>query len=307
MNIHAIHDRVAPAGFNDLVRIRIVDELQEVIKRLGLPDCPSNDPCIELITAWSLSYTRLLFYYGNNDYSAISQRYVAELERIFQSPIDATFPIELFGNRPLPLIRYLVAKMRDPHSIFYSSRLDQQARHVLAQQQQSQDQLRLQLRRIEAQFAARQTAEAQVKNDMQALKERIKQRELAFNEKTNAAERRMKETAQQLKNDINLAAKRDLEQRAIRLEAAKRLRQEIEEANIETRKLQHQLDINRTEIREIDRANAQLQIEISQLRSEIADKKAGWLGELGCIILSIGASWLLEKPVIITPHGIKVG
>lgn len=307
MNVHTIHDRIAPTSLRDPARIRIIEELQEILQRLGLPDSPSNDPCIQLITAWCLSYTRTLFYSGNNNYAAISQSYVVELERIFQSPTDATFPIELFGNRPLPLIRYLVARMRDPRSVIYSQRLDQQANQILAQQQQTQDRLRAQLRRIETQFAANRAAEAQAGGDMQALRERIRQRESAFQERADAADRRMRERSQQLRHEIEQAAQRDQEQRAIRLEAARKLRQEIEEVNIETRRLQHQLDGTRAEIREIDRANTQLQVEINQLRSEIADKKAGWLEQLGCIALSIAVSWILEKPVIITPHSVTVG
>jgi len=310
---------------NDVVRIQIGAEFATLLNRIAA--APANDPRVQSITAWHCSFSRALRH--PNPQQVITE-YVQELVRLLRDPpgpdgVEPPFPAELFGDRPMPIIRYIVEKMRDRRSLFYSEQFDQEAVRVLAavqpivmevrnvvQNGPAQDipndidpnippELLEQLRQIEANIARRVQVEAQRMDGLRALQGRVHQREVVLQANIDRVAQQHLEDGQQIREEAERIRLLDLEQRAVMVGAANRLRQEAEDLRAEAARLQRHLDVNRERIGELERANIQLQIEINNTRSQIADKKSNWLLDVVCIVASVAISWALQMPVVIIP------
>jgi len=316
MNAMNVNDRIvnpapaAPAVFghgDDILRRRIFAELAEFNNQLPRHIAMINDDRIRSVAAWVSSFLKVLSHPEPGHYPNAQEilRQYAELliEKLRGPgvPPGTPFPPEMYGDRAHPIIRFIVAKLRDPTSLFYSQRFDHEALRVLAPQ------LLEQLQQMEADNARQIAEEAQHMPRLQALMGRVNQRKIAHQERVDQAARAGLEAGQRIRDRAEILGRNDLEDREMIREAIVRERQEAENLRAETVQLERQLENTDVQVGQLQRAAVHLQVEINQLRSEIADKKSNWLEQVVCIAASIAVSWILEHPVIITPNGVIVG
>lgn len=271
----------------EIVRIQIGAELAALHDQLQA--ARANDLRVRSIVAWHSSFSRAL---RHPNHQRVIKEYVEELVRLLRDPpgpygIEQPFPAELFGDRPMPIIRYIVEKMRDRRSLFYSEQFDQEAVQVLAAVRpvvvEGRDvvqngpangidpnipqELLEQLRLIEANMARQVQVEAQRMDGLRALQGRFQQREVALQANIDRVAQQQLEEGQRIREEAERIRLLDLEQRAVMEGAANRLRQEAEDLRAEAVRLQRHLDVNGERIGELEKANIQLQIEINNTRS----------------------------------------
>lgn len=309
----------------DIVRIQIDAELAAL--RTQLEAAPANDPLVRSIIDWHNGFWRAMRHPHPQQVIA---KFIEELVRLLRDPaapfgIDSPFPAELFGERPMPIIRYIVEKMRDRRSLFYSEQFDQEAVRVLAsvrpvmmeprdvlQNSPAQDmqddidpdiapELLEQLRQIEANIAHQMQVEAEGMVELHALQARVHQRDADFQRKVDRVAQQHLEEGQRIRAEAERVRLLDLEQRAIIMEAANRLRLEAEALRAEAVRLQRHLDDNGQKINELEKANIQLQVEINNTRAQINDNKSSWMLDAICVVASIAISWVTKKPIVIIP------
>lgn len=290
----------------DLLRRRIHAELDELDNLLT----PVNDLHIQSIATWRNSLLGIINQYQNP--REIVRQYLNQFENILRNPVapDAPYPAELFGDRTLPSIRLMVAKMRDPHSVFYSENFDQEATRILAETRRS-DQIRSvqqvlleQLRNMEAtRTRLDQEQDNLVNEELAPILNLVREAEAEANEHIARVAREHLQTVREIMPRVERMAQNDQEQRAANQENINRLRKAASEVEAEIQRLNLQLNANRNQLDGLGRETTQLQVQIKQVEAEIAKNKAGWLEQVVCIAASIAISWILKRPVVITPNG----
>jgi hypothetical protein len=295
----------------DQIRVRINGALAEIHRQLVHPNTPANDPRVQSIASWHRGFVKAL---RHPEPQTVINAFVPELVRLLRSPVagdlEPPFSPELFGPKPMPIIRYLVKQMRDSRSPLYSEPFDQEAVRVLAaappqEEEESLDgvpeELLAQLRQIEAMIAQQAQIDARGLEVVPPLRERIHQDEVALQADIDRVARRHFEENQRIREETAQLRARDLAQRTAMLEAAEQQRQEANHFRAENVRLQTRLERSEKNSGELARANAQLKQEINTTRSEVADHKANWLSSAICVVASIALSWATGKPIIIIP------
>lgn len=300
----------------DKLRMPVKAELKELFNQLQRDRYINEPDCVQCISAWHDSLWNVLHDRNSNRYPKLQEiirLYVEELILILRGPdgAQATFPVELFGDKALPIVQFMVAKMRNPNSVFYSEPFDQEAIRILAGVKIEDDdenippEILAQLNQFEAERVKFLEKEMQSMEKLQALKGRLEQRKVSMQDNIAKVAADASNRGKQLKENVKQSKENDLKQRAIYQEKAAKLRQEIVELNADTNRLQKQLEIAKMEANELEQGIKQLQVNINQLRAAANDTKANWLAQVVCISASITISWILKKPVLITPNGIS--
>ncbi len=278
-------------------------ELAEIKTQLPVN---SADPLEQSLVAWQASFESSLNL--PLDPREIAHDFVELLKGILRGPSvpGAPFPPELFGETPLPIVRFLVRKMRDFNSSLYCEAFNLEALQVEAEANIPPELLE-QLRMIEEMNAKHLQEEARNMNRLHALEGRLKQQETALQQRIDQMARESLEAGQRLRADTGRLQQRDLEQRAIMRERAERQTREAEGLRAVNAELQRELVANRSQLGELDRAKIQLQANVNEVKAKAADKESDWLMQVGCLVASVAASWILKKVVVITPNGISIG
>jgi hypothetical protein len=297
----------------DQIRVRINGALAEIHRQLVHPNAPANDLRVQSIASWHRGFVRAL---RHPEPQTVINAFVPELVRLLRDPAasesEPPFPPELFGPRPMPIIRYLVAQMRDSRSPLYSEPFDQEATRVLAaappvQNEEEEslvgvpEELLAQLRQIEATIAEQAQIDAQGMELTQALRGRIHRDEVALQADIDRVSRKHFEETKRIQEETSQLRARDLSQRTVMLEAAGRQRQEATHYRAENERLQNRLDRSEKNLGELGKANVQLQKEINTTRAEVADNKSNWLASAACVVASVAISWALQMPIVVIP------
>lgn len=309
-----------------VVKITIQRELNalcDCIAREQMTRNLSSDPFIKSIFIWHNNFSHSLRLPNVNN---VVKEYVATLVDLFRSPLNAagietSFPAELFGDRPIPLVRFLVEKMRDKSSLYYSEEFDREATEILSraasQARETADRppieasvggiegipqdLLDQLRQIEAIHAERRGFERESKSGLLELQNRVRERESGLQERIDRMAKRDREEGQRIRKELERQRQVDSEEREIIITAANRLLEEAERLKGEAEVLQRQLDQNGRNLVELEKAEIQLQAEINKTREELDKNKSNWLVQALCVAASVAISWALQTPVVIIP------
>lgn len=291
----------------DLVRRRIHTELDELNNFLT----PENDFCIQSIITWKNSLRNAIQHPRPLE---VVRQYLIQFENILRNPAspDAPFSAELFGDKALPVIQCMVAKMRNPQSVLYSASFDQAALRILMearrrdQFQEVQQVLLEQLRQMEAiHIRLNHEQDALINSALEPMLNMVRQQETASNEHITRIARQHIDTVNRLLPRVEQIRQNDLEQRVIHRETITRLQNQARDADAEVEQLQRQLTRNSGQLDELSREAVQLQVRIKEVESHIAKNKEGWLESIACIAASIAISWALKRPVIITPNSVN--
>jgi hypothetical protein len=328
MNANRI-DYVAPtapllARFlgNDILRSPIKFELEEVRYQLHKSRSMDEAPCVGSISRWRDVFFEAMTQRDPNNYpnlKEVTSLFVDELISILRGPVgpETPFPVELFGDKPDPIVQFMVAKLRDPNSVFYSQPFDEEAIRILAQANiiAKDDQaipmgLIEQLRQREANKAKeleKETLSMSKIEELRAQVQRVSQRRVALEVNINRVGRENLEKRTRISEETKRLWQEGLEKNRIMIEKANALRNEAEEVKDRIPLLKEELKLTREEMEKLKQANVQLKSDINQLRNDIDDRKSSWVAEVACIVASVVVSWILKKPVIITPNGGSVG
>ncbi len=310
MNI--LTNDAAPAGRilanllgNDNLRMAVLAELREVQDQLKRYFA-DNDFRIKCISDWHASFLKVLLdptkpFPNLRD---VIREFVQELVNILRKPgePDAPFPAELFSDKALPLIQFVVAKMRNTDSLFYSKQFDEEAFRILEKEAPNEGiplELLEQLRQIEEMNAKNLEEEAKSMVNLNALLGRLENRTTTFHAKLDQGQQHIMKEFQQIRANTKQLQKQDLDQRPMMREAAANLLQEAIYLRGEAQNMQRQIVLAGTQIDEIRRGNMNLQIELNYLRADIAEKKSRWLEDAFCVVASIALSWIFQTPVVI--------
>jgi hypothetical protein len=282
----------------DQVRVRIMGELASL--QLEIDDAPQDDLLVQMIALWINNFSKSL---RHPDPQAVINAYVPELVNILRPPLGP-FPVELFGEQPIPLIRCIVQKLRDSDSLLYSEAFHQEAQQILAAIPPLDGRAALikQLRKIEAIMGHQFQRQAVAVNEVrQAVFGQVEQREAQLQERIDRLARCHFAEGQRIAGEIHNLGMQDQELRAKLMDEADRLKRKADELNAGADCLQAELDANRGKIGELERENRQLQIDIDRTRAQIESKKSGWLTQALCIAASVALSYICKTKIVILP------
>ncbi len=299
----------------DQIRVRINGTLAEIHRQIINPNTPTNDFRVQSIDAWHRGFTRAL---RHPEPQKVIDAFVPELVGLLRNPADVNgleppFPPELFGPRAMPIIQYVVEKLRDPHSLLYSQEFDLEAVRVLAAQPTAlqneeneidagiPEELLAQLRQIEANNAQQEEVDAEGGQMVHALRGRIHQDEVSLQTDIDRVARHHFEACRDIQEETARLRLNDLNHRTQRLEAANLQRQEAVHFRAENVRLQDRLDRADKSLGELGKANIQLQKEINTTRAEIAENKSNWLTTAACVVASVALSWIFKTKIMIIP------
>jgi hypothetical protein len=265
---------------------RIEIELAEIEAELA--KCDLKDPMIKSLLAWHREFqdhlqpNKELYYFQE------------ALAKIFKEHL---FPA-LNEGEPVGIVLFMVKKMRDQGSLFYSKLMDQPQPKKAPPMTAAE--LKEKMRRINAIQAERTRQEEAQMPDLQAFKDRVKKGNPAKNHKSvDAVDRRAQqefaEVAESLKE---MRTNRRHDNEKIR-HAAKKLKEEVADLHRETDQLKVDIAGVKQGISELDRAQKELQVSINKVQAEIKEKQSNWLIQLAALAASVALSCAFKMPITI--------
>lgn len=130
------------------------------------------------------------------------------------------------------------------------------------------------------------------------LKEKGDQLGNDFSDRIDAVDRKIQERLKGLKGRINEVKIDDKEQREILRDKVKKLKKEVSDLEVEEKMLKNRISGVSKVLSEVERANIQLQIDINNVRTELAKKKEGFLEGLlktaAIVVVSVVAKIIIE-------------
>lgn len=269
-------------------------DLEEIRQQLPLGERTVLEECI---VDWLESFSEALNAPNFPHPRTIVKEYVQVVKEILRGPIpsDDPYPRELFGDKPIPAVRCIVAKMRDYNCEFYDEEFDQEG--------QLPDELFEQIAQIEKIAAKNLQEEKVAMEELKALEGRIAQQEGALQVQIDQMAQECLQVGQEIKDGIAEVKEQDKALRVDMKETIARQNAKVEALHQENQAIKRDLEINRGKLKEAEAANASLKASVNDLRKKVAKSQGGWLEHLGCIVASVAISWILEKPVMITPNG----
>jgi hypothetical protein len=265
---------VTPSSLADVdfpLRRRIKAELLEI--KAELVRNYIEAPIIGLLNEWLKNFRESL---NHPDPALVIGRFLSRLESIFEDPLKpGRFSPRLFGEEPIPAVRYLIAKMRNRDSLLYSSRLDGAVPNYLTS------------RISNIQAASLQTPEPV---DFQKLKERLIKKRQEQQEKFKAIEAKVQELGK-IQQDIQ--ATRDEIHHFDK--TVERLEKESMEHQVAVNRLDGDLGEVKGAAEDVRRQNIELEIRCNKVDAAIKDQQGEWLKSLGYVALSIVVSLAINE------------
>jgi hypothetical protein len=269
-------------------------ELAAVEQRLQ--EC--DDPVSNTLKMWVFNFRSML---NQDNLENVVSEYVKLLEEIFSDPLDTERPFnpELFRAGAPPLTRFMIGTMRDRHSLFFSQRIEVAAPSdaLPLSLYRVPERLIAGMLRIQAIQAHRHALEVQQMEGVHALRERITRVDADQDAHFAAVAQTAQAGFQEVRENID-ALQADIDNNRERLlAAAERLDQEVEQLRAETVLLRDQIEDVRGGISQVERASAQLQVSINEVREELKKQQSGWLGQLATVaaivVVAVCAQWAL--------------
>lgn len=166
-------------------RIKLAVEFHEIKDHLS--QCDLNDSVAYGMQHWYEGFSPLLMDHQINT-AALRERSISSFEKMLkwtEIPHIPFFPVH-FGKKAGPMAAFLIGKMRDKASPFFSSRIDEAAPGLqqLAEKLILRDEeliLRERVERIEALRAQREREKAKAAQEEQELRDRVRQLEIGSN------------------------------------------------------------------------------------------------------------------------------
>lgn len=264
--IHPLNIATSPSSAElPLISNLIIQELSELKGEIDRMD--PQHPVHSVLNIWHNEFLNALNYPITQ---VVKGRFLDQILLIFENPLDRERPFHssLFSDSPPPAIRFLVRKMIDPNSQFFSQRFfDAAPRAQIEEMQRAR--LTEQMHRLRAIQKERAQERAQMTagaDDIQALRDRLQVRRQGQAGMFEAQVARIQDQATVLQQEIDEArksfqnreadlkrAQRDLETELTQLgHAAEDLRRDYETArrqgdHLRAEAIAIQQSLNRTE------------------------------------------------------------
>lgn len=278
----AVHDGIAsqaPEVLNQSVISesslprRLAAELKEVEDQLKRYD--PSDPMVHFMQFWHTQFVGMLRL-RNLDPQDLQVRFVTALESVFKK---TPFSPELFGERAPPIVKFMIRKMRNQRSVFFSAEVNQAA-EVL-----ERSALRERAQRIKALREQRAQQEVRGMLNTQALIERVREGSRDKNAQIAAIGDQFQADIAPIRQGIEELAQDIPEQERKTTEALAQLRQEIAELKEDIKELKQKQEVVQHNIETVEQELAQLEVATKELEVAINEVKEACAGN---ILLSIG-------------------
>ncbi len=309
------------------LRRRILAELWEVrdeLQRYGFvinhPIPEDADPLLSWIFEWYTTFMKAL----NNPerqmdrYSIINEkkiidRFMESLEKAFINPINSEEPFNdnLFGEYPHPIVRFVIAKMRTPHSLFYSESVYRAALKKEEVEKKQEGDSESQFQVIEAIQKQRELQQNESMQELVQLEQFYQQMEISVLGPFADMDRKMKQSFAELKIKIQESSENDKIKREPLLIAIDHLQKGIQNLQEKKEKLNAEIERMNSELYALQRAEKELEIEVNELERKAMEEKKNGLSEIlekglfmaASMLATWGASQALSGFKIIFSNG----
>lgn len=272
------------------IRIRIAAELMEVFDELN--QCDLTVPVTSSIAVWYQQFHGSL---RHHDIAEVINRFVTALEDLLADPVDHVnpYPAGVFGAGVPRIVRFMIAKMIDRDSLFFSEKINAAAPPPMPVIIIPQG-IEAQIQRINAINAQRHQQELQGMQGLFAQRNRIHQIHQQQQHRIINFQNRFHANIAELQGEIEVQRRDIREDRNHLMVVAERLGQEVVVLRREVDELREQVLDVRNGINEVQKANAELQIAINEVAIAVKEKKENWINNALGVIASIAISIALN-------------
>lgn len=275
-----VHTGTAPIRGDHPNLRKIKAELIQIREELDRESL--NEPIVHCLLFWHQKFTEAL---QHPETDRVIFHFQQALERIFENPLkpDTPFSPRLFGIEPFPLVQFLIAKLRNPHSLLYSARID------AAAPRDNPEEIFARIHAIQRENLQRQEMKMP---DLQKFKQRLM-------DKREAQEKRMQEIRSKAEQLLLLGQEIQRARDEIHLfkNTVERLEREVKEHRENISQLNVKIVAVKNATVSLEYQNAQLEVRLNRLEAEIKNEKSQWIKSLGEFVVAVAALWAISKGI----------